>query len=87
MGREQESMGCMMRDALVRFEEFQAASLHEREFVEIARVLKSLAGELGLQNDPVLDELANHGVGAALDLLCRASGSNVSGAYVRHRSR
>ena len=79
-------MGSRMRDAIVSFEEYQTATLHEQEFVELAQVLKTMAGELGLSRGPVLDALAHHGIGAALDLLCRTSGSNVSGAYFRHRA-
>ncbi|MEJ2410592.1 MAG: hypothetical protein P8Y48_15105 [Novosphingobium sp.] len=80
-------MGCMMHDAIVGFDEYKTASINEQEFAEMAHVLKAMAGELGVKSAPVLDALARRGFGAALDVLCRTGGSNVSSAYVRHRAR
>ncbi|MCJ2182124.1 hypothetical protein MTR62_05315 [Novosphingobium sp. 1949] len=62
-------MGVLLRDANVRFEECHTAWLNEREFVEIARTLKTMAKELGLETDPVINELVHFGVDAAFAML------------------
>ncbi len=62
-------MGVMLRDACVRFEECHTAWLNEREFAEVARTLKTLAHDLGVATDPVINELVHFGVDAAFALL------------------
>lgn len=80
-------MGHTMRSASGCFDELRIASQDRQDFLDTARVLKELSVECGLTSAPVLEQFAQYGVGAALDLLCRSSGSNVSGAYLRHRAR
>lgn len=79
-------MGCHMHNTIARTEEYRAAWLSEMEFAEKAHVLKMLARELGEDNAPVIDELARHGLDAALGVLAGAAGGPVSEGYLRHRA-
>lgn len=80
-------MGFEMRDSFVRREECKAAWESEVEFAEMARVLKTLAAELGQDTDAALGELAAHGLGAALGVLAgQAEVSGVEADYLRRRA-
>lgn len=85
--RRETIMGFEMRDAFVRREECKAAWASEVEFAEMARVLKSLAAEFGQEATPAIDELAHHGIGAALGVLANQTGADVEGDYLRCRAR
>ncbi|MBB3860109.1 hypothetical protein GGQ88_001370 [Novosphingobium hassiacum] len=80
-------MGFEPRGAFVKREERKAAWESEVEFAEMARVLKSLATELGQDTDAAIDQLAQHGLGAALGVLAGQSGSNVEKDYLRRRAQ
>lgn len=80
-------MGFEMRDAFVKREECKAAWQSEVEFTEMARVLKALAAELGQNTDAAIDELAHHGLGAALGVLAGQAGTDVEGDYLRRRAQ
>ncbi len=80
-------MGFEMRDSFVRREECKAAWESEVEFAEMARVLKTLAAELGQDTDAALEELAAHGLGAALGIMGgQAEGSDIEADYLRRRA-
>ncbi|MGE8135894.1 hypothetical protein ACQKO5_19990 [Novosphingobium subterraneum] len=80
-------MGFEMRDSFVRREECKAAWESEVEFAEMARVLKTLAAELGQDTDAALGELAAHGLGAALGIMGgQAEGSDIETDYLRRRA-
>lgn len=80
-------MGFEMRSAFVKREECKAAWESEVEFAEMARVLKSLAAELGQDTDAAIDELAHHGLGAALGVLAGQAGCDVEADYLRRRAQ
>ena len=80
-------MGFEMRGAFVKREECKAAWESEVEFTEMARVLKALATELGQDTDAAIDELAHHGLGAALGVLAGQSGGDVEADYLRRRAQ
>ncbi len=80
-------MGFEMRAAFVKREECKAAWESEVEFAEMARVLKSLAAELGQDTEAAIDELAHHGLGAALGVLAGQAGNDVEADYLRQRAR
>lgn len=80
-------MGFELRDSFVRREECKAAWMSEREYAEMARVLKTMAAELGQDSDATLDQLAHHGLGAALGVLAGQAGGNVESDYLRLRAR
>ncbi len=80
-------MGFEMRDAFVKREECKAAWQSEVEFTEMARVLKALAAELGQNTDAAIDELAHHGLGAALGVLAGQAGVDVEADYLRRRAQ
>ncbi|WP_395330104.1 hypothetical protein WBP06_16975 [Novosphingobium sp. BL-8H] len=67
--------------------ECRMAMLSELEFVDTARVLKTLARDRGHDEGAVVDRLARFGLDAALDLLAGAEGAAVSDAFMRHRAR
>ncbi|KHS45125.1 hypothetical protein [Novosphingobium subterraneum] len=80
-------MGFEMRDSFVHREECKAAWESEVEFAEMARVLKTLAAELGQDTDAALGELAAHGLGAALGIMGgQAEGSDIEADYLRRRA-
>ncbi len=66
--------------------ECRAAMLGELEFADTARVLKTLAREMGHDEGVVIERLARHGLEAALGELSAGQGSGVSEAYRRHRA-
>ncbi|MEE4454743.1 hypothetical protein [Novosphingobium resinovorum] len=70
----------------MKYDDARAAWLSEMEFAEKAHVLKMLARELGQDNAPAIDELARHGLDAALGVLALAAGASVGEAYLRHRA-
>jgi len=78
-------MGTMLHN-IHHIDEHRAAMQDEREFVDVARTLKALATDLEVPAAPVLDALAHHGIGAALDLLSDLSNLNASCAFYRHRA-
>lgn len=81
-------MGFEMRESFVRREECKAAWESEVEFAEMARVLKALAAELGQDTDAAIDELAHHGLGAALGVLAgQAEGLDVEAGYLQRRAQ
>lgn len=81
-------MGFEFRDSFVRREEGKAAWASEVEFAEMARVLKTLAAELGQDSDAALGELAHHGLGAALGVLAgHAEGGRVETDYFQRRAQ
>ncbi|HUD28203.1 MAG TPA: hypothetical protein VMQ93_04975 [Novosphingobium sp.] len=79
-------MGRYVQDAFAGRGESRWCWLNEMEFAEKAHVLKMLARELGQDTSPAIDELAQHGLDAALGVLSVASGGNVGEAYLRHRA-
>ena len=80
-------MGFDMHSAFERREEWKAARLGEIEYAEMARALKALAAEQGLDAQPVIDNLAGKGLGAALGLLAEMTGSDVEPGYYRCRAQ
>jgi len=80
-------MGFELRAAFVKREECKAAWESEVEFTEMARVLKSLAAELGQDTGAAIDELAHHGLGAALGVLAGQAGGDVEADYLRRRAQ
>ncbi|MFY7838175.1 MAG: hypothetical protein ACOVQ0_18040 [Novosphingobium sp.] len=81
-------MGFEMRESFVRREECKAAWQSEVEFAEMARVLKALAAEMGLDTNAALDELAHHGLGAALGVLAgQAEVADVEPDYLQRRAQ
>ncbi|MBA4354009.1 MAG: hypothetical protein C0409_04900 [Novosphingobium sp.] len=75
------------RESFVRREECKAAWESEVEFAEMARILKSLASELGQDTDAAIDELAHHGLGAALGVLSGQAGGDIEADYLRRRAQ
>ncbi|MEN9683132.1 MAG: hypothetical protein RLZZ427_883 [Pseudomonadota bacterium] len=80
-------MGFDLHSAFERREEWKAARLEEVEFAEMARALKALAGEQGLNSQPVIASLAGQGLSAALGLLAEMAGSDVEPGYYRCRAQ
>lgn len=62
-------MGVLMRDAFMWSKEHHTAWLNELEFAEIARTLKAMARDQGLETDAIINELVHFGVDAAFALL------------------
>ena len=83
-------MGFYMRDALVRYEECQAALLSEVEFAETAHVLKMLAADVGMDHNPVILALVRKGLDEALDVIATSLEKGVRigvrDAFLQHRS-
>lgn len=79
-------MGRYVQDAFAGRGESRWCWQNEMEFAEKAHVLKMLARELGQDTAPAIDELAQHGLDAALGVLNDAAGQNVGDAYLRHRA-
>jgi len=78
-------MGYMMRGAFDKADECQAAWLQEREFVEAARALKTLAADIGEDVAPAVEALVRHGVEAAFAVLRDSASHQVSEAHLRTR--
>lgn len=74
-----------LRRALLAKEEFESGRLTDFEFREMVRALKLVAGELGVEETPLLHELADKGEDAALDRLAVHAGSRakVDALYAR----
>jgi hypothetical protein len=81
------AMSYDMHSAFERREEWKAARVNEVEFEDMARALKALALEKGLDAEPVIESLAGKGLGAALGLIAGMSGSETEAAYYRHRAQ
>lgn len=79
-------MGFERHGTFERAEEWKAARLGEVEYEDMARALKVLAAERGVAIDPVLDSLAQAGLGAALALMAGVTGPDAAAAYHRCRS-
>ncbi|WP_229813947.1 hypothetical protein [Novosphingobium colocasiae] len=58
-----------MLDALVGGTELLSAQEHELAFADQARIVKSLAVDLGQDTGPIIDMLARRGFDAALDMM------------------
>lgn len=58
-----------LRAALLRKEEFESARLVDFEFREMVRAIRIVAAERDIDVTPILHELADHGLDAALALL------------------
>lgn len=67
--------------------DWQATSLHEDEFAEVARALKVLVAELGHEPAPVIDRLAERGLNAALGAIGQLEGTNMTARYWRCRAQ
>lgn len=80
-------MSFEMPNSFVRREECKAALLSEMEYTEMARVLKALAVELGQETEAAIDELAHHGLGAALGVLAGQVGADVEPDYLKLRAQ
>lgn len=80
-------MGFDMHSAFERREEWRAARLGEIEFEEMARALKALAHEQGIDARPIIDSLAGKGLGPALGLLAQVANSDVEAGYYRCRAQ
>jgi hypothetical protein len=80
-------MGYDMHATFERREEWRAARLGEIEFEEMARALKALAREKGIEAQPVIDSLAGQGLGAALGLIAGLSGGEAESGYYRCRAQ
>jgi hypothetical protein len=77
-----------LRAALLRKEEFESARLTDFEFRETVRALRLTIAELGAEAKPMLHELADHGVEAALAMLAANAGrteAEVESIYLRAR--
>lgn len=80
-------MGRLLREAMTSHNECRVAMLSEIEFAETARVLKTLAREAGHDERAVIDQLARHGLDAALGVMSSVDRTATSEAYQRHRAR
>lgn len=74
-----------LRRALLKKEEFESARLTDFEFREMVRAIRLLAGELGVEVTPVLHELADKGVQAALALLAGGDEGSIEARYWQAR--
>ncbi|MEJ5977312.1 hypothetical protein WG901_11740 [Novosphingobium sp. PS1R-30] len=63
-----------LRRALLAKEEFESSRLTDFEFREMVRAVRLVAADLAVEVTPVLHELADHGLDAALGLLAQAAG-------------
>ncbi|PNU04044.1 hypothetical protein [Novosphingobium guangzhouense] len=79
-------MGLYAHDGFVGRGESQWQRMNELEYAEKAQVLKALARELGQETGPAIDELARHGLEAALAVLALATGAGVGEDYKRCRA-
>lgn len=68
-----------LRAALLRKEEFESARLTDFEFREMVRAIRLVAAEREADVKPILHELADHGLEAALALL--GGGQNIEARY------
>lgn len=79
-------MGFERHGTFERAEEWKAARLGEVEFTDMARALKALAAEKGIEAAPVIDCLAEGGLGPALALLAGIAGPDAAACYHRRRA-
>lgn len=79
-------MGFERHGTFERAEEWKAARLGDVEFEDMARALKALAREKGVDDQVVIDCLAEAGLGAALAELAGIAGPDVAVGYHRHRT-
>ena len=80
-------MGFERHSAFERCEEWRSAKLCELEYAEMARTLKALAREQGLDDGPVIAGLAGKGLGEALGVLAQLAGSDLEAGYYRCRAQ
>lgn len=80
-------MGFELHSAFERHEEWRSAKLCELEYAEMARTLKALAAEQGIDVGPVIAGLAGKGLGEALGVLAQLAGSDLEAGYYRCRAR
>jgi hypothetical protein len=80
-------MSFELNSSFRRREEWKEAHLTEVEFAEMARTLKTLAGELGQDADPVITRLAEKGLDAALSEMTSSTDASVEALYLRARAR
>ena len=80
-------MGFNLHDGFLRHEEANAAWLTEREYAEMAQGLKALAAERGTEPGPLLDRLAEKGLGAALEALAQTGDTRAEADYLRCRAQ
>jgi hypothetical protein len=76
-----------LRRALLKKEEFESARLTDFEFREMVRAIRLLAEELGVEVTPVLHELADRGVQAALALLADGDEGSIEARYWQARAQ
>jgi len=79
-------MGFERHGTFERAEEWKAARVDEAEFEDMARALKALAAEKGIDNAPLIDSLAHGGLGSALALLAGIAGPDGAAGYHRCRA-
>lgn len=80
-------MSFAMHSAFERHEEWRNARLSELEYAEMARTLKALAEEQGIEIGPVIAGLAGKGLEEALDILAQLAGTNLEASYYRCRAQ
>ena len=80
-------MGFELHSTFERHEEWRSAKLCELEYAEMARTLKALAAEQGIDVGPVIAGLAGKGLGEALGVLAQLAGSDLEAGYYRCRAR
>lgn len=80
-------MGFELHSAFERQEEWRSAKLCELEYAEMARTLKALAAEQGIDVGPVIAGLAGKGLGEALGVLAQLAGNDLEAGYYRCRAR
>ncbi|MFP5396190.1 MAG: hypothetical protein ACLGHF_08510 [Alphaproteobacteria bacterium] len=80
-------MGFELHSAFERHEEWRSAKLCELEYAEMARTLKALATEQGIDVGPVIAGLAGKGLGEALGVLAQLAGNDLEAGYYRCRAR
>jgi len=78
-------MGFEVHATFERSEEWRAAHADEVEFTEIARTLKSLAGECGQDPVAAIDALARFGLGSALAIIAEGGRAHATADFYRRR--
>lgn len=80
-------MGFEMHSAFERHQEWRSARLSELEYAEMARTLKALAEEQGIEIAPVIAGLAGKGLDEALGVLAQLAGTDLEASYYRCRAQ
>lgn len=80
-------MGFELHSTFERHEEWRSAKLCELEYAEMARTLKALASEQGIDVAPVIAGLAGKGLDEALEVLAQLAGSDLEDGYYRCRAQ